>query len=106
MDLVTTYFRNVTYVSGPLVSIVGQDALSESDRRHLVFADRFERELIHRGTARRTIAETLDKGWELLRILPQAELTRIRKELVDRYYSSLGLRQNHIRDLQPGGFCR
>ena len=69
-----------------LVSIVGEDALSESDRRHLVFADRFERELVQQGAARRTIAETLDKGWELLRMLPQAELTRIRKELVDRYY--------------------
>jgi len=71
-----------------LVSIVGEDALSESDRRHLVFADRFERELVHQGTTRRTIEETLDKGWELLRMLPQAELTRIRKELVERYYAT------------------
>ena len=69
-----------------LVSIIGEDALSESDRRHLVFADRFERELVHQGTGRRSIEETLDKGWELLRMLPQAELTRIRKELVERYY--------------------
>jgi len=69
-----------------LVSIVGEEALTESDRRYLVFADRFEREMIHQGRQRRTIAETLDKGWELLRMLPAAELTRIRKSLVERYY--------------------
>ncbi|MCU0874903.1 MAG: V-type ATP synthase subunit B, partial [Pirellulaceae bacterium] len=69
-----------------LVSIIGEDALSESDRRHLVFADRFERELVHQGTGRRSIEATLDMGWELLRMLPQAELTRIRREFLERYY--------------------
>ena len=69
-----------------LVTIVGEDALTESDRRYLVFADRFEREMIHQGGQRRTIRETLDKGWELLRMFPATELTRIRKSFVDRYY--------------------
>jgi V/A-type H+-transporting ATPase subunit B len=69
-----------------LVSIIGEVALSESDRRHLVFADRFERELVHQGTGRRPIEATLDKGWELLRMLPQAELTRVSSEFLKRYY--------------------
>jgi V/A-type H+-transporting ATPase subunit B len=70
-----------------LVSIVGEEALSEADQRYLVFADRFERELIHQAGRRRTILQTLDQGWELLHMLPAAELTRIRKPLVDRYYA-------------------
>lgn len=69
-----------------LVSIVGEDALTESDRRYLVFADRFEREMIHQGRHRRTIVETLEKGWELLGMFPRAELTRIRRQYVDRHY--------------------
>jgi len=69
-----------------LVSIIGEDAVSEADRRHLVFAERFERELLHQGTARRTIAETLDKGWELLRMLPRSDLTRIDRQLLERHY--------------------
>jgi V/A-type H+-transporting ATPase subunit B len=69
-----------------LVSIVGEDALTESDRRYLVFADRFEREMIHQGRHRRTIAETLHKGWELLGMFPRTELTRTRRQYVDRYY--------------------
>ncbi len=69
-----------------LVAIIGEDALAEADRRHLVFAERFERELVHQGTARRSIAETLDKGWELLRMLPRSELTRIDRQLLERNY--------------------
>lgn len=69
-----------------LVAIIGEDALSEADRRHLVFAERFERELVHQGPARRSIAETLDKGWELLRMLPRSELTRIDRKLLERHY--------------------
>ncbi len=69
-----------------LVSIVGEDALTETDRRFLVFADRFERELIHQASGHRTIEQTLEKGWTLLRMFPRAELTRIRREFLDRYY--------------------
>ncbi len=73
-----------------LVSIVGEDALTESDRRYLVFADRFEREMIHQGDQRRTIHQTLDKGWELLQMFPASELTRIRRVLVEHYYPETG----------------
>jgi V/A-type H+-transporting ATPase subunit B len=69
-----------------LVSIVGEDALTEADRRLLEFSDRFEKELIHQGTNRRSVAESLDIGWDLLAMFPKAELTRIHKELVNQYY--------------------
>src|SRR5271157_2696273 len=72
-----------------LVSIVGEDALTEADRRFLVFADRFEHELIHQGGEHRTIEQTLAKGWDLLRMFPRAELTRIGKEFVERYYPAI-----------------
>jgi V/A-type H+-transporting ATPase subunit B len=69
-----------------LVSIVGEDALTEADHRYLVFADRFERELIHQGQEHHAVSETLNKGWELLRMFPPADLTRIRKQYLEHYY--------------------
>jgi V/A-type H+-transporting ATPase subunit B len=69
-----------------LMAIVGEDALSELDRRYLRFSDRFEKEMIGQGWTRRTIEETLDCGWALLSTLPKEELTRISKEFVERYY--------------------
>jgi V/A-type H+-transporting ATPase subunit B len=69
-----------------LVSIVGEDALTDADRRYLTFAERFERELVNQGREHRTIVDTLDKGWNLLAMFPREELTRIKKELVNRHY--------------------
>ncbi len=52
------------------------------------FADAFEKEYVISGVydANRSIEETLDIGWKLLRILPRSELKRIRDEYLDRYY--------------------
>ena len=51
------------------------------------FADRFEREYVSQGYERdRSIEETLDLGWELLRMLPRSELRRISDKLLDKYY--------------------
>ena len=72
-----------------LVSIVGEDALTDVDRRYLQFAVRFEKELLHQGTERRSIAASLDKGWDLLGMFSKAELTRINKDLVNRYYTEI-----------------
>jgi V/A-type H+-transporting ATPase subunit B len=60
-----------------MTAIVGEAGLSEPDRRALDFADRFERRLIHQGTDRRNLAETVELGWDLLRPLPRADLTRL-----------------------------
>jgi V/A-type H+/Na+-transporting ATPase subunit B len=70
-----------------LMAIVGEDALSELDRKYLAFANDFETKMIGQGETRRTIDETLGLGWKLLGILPREELTRLAKDLVDRYYS-------------------
>jgi len=58
-------------------AIVGESGLPPADRRALAFTDRFEREFIHQGEARRTIAETLELGWQLLETLPREDLHRI-----------------------------
>jgi V/A-type H+/Na+-transporting ATPase subunit B len=68
-----------------LISIVGEQALSDDDRRILAFVDQFERRFVGQGTQRRSITETLDLAWELLAAFPAGELKRITPELVARY---------------------
>ena len=70
-----------------LAVILGEAALSAIDKLYAKFADAFEKEYVSQGyEANRTIAETLDLGWKLLRILPRSELKRIREAWLDKYY--------------------
>ena len=71
-----------------LVAIVGKDALSERDRMFLEFADLFEQRFVRQGIDEdRTIGEgTLDLGWELLSTLPVEQLSRIDRELIEKYH--------------------
>jgi V/A-type H+-transporting ATPase subunit B len=69
-----------------LVSIIGEEALSETDRRYLKFADDFEERFIGQGEENRTIEDTLTIGWELLSILPKSELKRIKQDYIEKYY--------------------
>jgi V/A-type H+-transporting ATPase subunit B len=70
-----------------LVNIVGREALSERDNKYLDFADRFETEFVDQGyTTNRTIEETLNIGWDLLSMFPEAELNRIDEDLIEEYY--------------------
>jgi len=70
-----------------LVAIVGEDALSDRDKRLLKFAEAFENKFVRQGKFEdRSIAETLEIGWKLLSSFPRNELTRIKDELKDKYY--------------------
>jgi len=70
-----------------LSSIVGAEALSESDKMYLKFGEAFEGRFIGQGPYEdRSIEETLSIGWELLSMLPESELTRIKKEYIEKYY--------------------
>ena len=70
-----------------LVAIVGKDALSERDRMFLEFADLFEDRFVRQGLYEdRSIEETLDLGWELLATLPEEQLVRIDRELIQKYH--------------------
>jgi V/A-type H+/Na+-transporting ATPase subunit B len=71
-----------------LVSIVGEQALSEDDRRTLAFVDEFERRFVGQGEQRRSIEQTLDLAWELLARFPANELKRIQPELIARYHNA------------------
>ena len=66
--------------------ILGEAALSENDKLYAKFADAFEAQYISQGyETNRTIEETLDLGWKLLKILPKSELKRIRDEYIEKY---------------------
>jgi V/A-type H+-transporting ATPase subunit B len=70
-----------------LVAIVGKDALSERDRMFLEFADLFEDRFVRQGLYEdRSIEETLDLGWELLATLPEEQLVRIDRALIQKYH--------------------
>lgn len=70
-----------------LMTILGEAALTEIDLKYAKFADEFEEKYVNQGyNTDRTIEETLDIGWELLRILPRSELKRISDKWLDMYY--------------------
>jgi len=69
-----------------LVAVVGEEALTERDQKFLEFAQAFEDQFITQSKDEdRTIFETLDLGWSLLKILPKAELKRVKEEFVEQY---------------------
>ena len=69
-----------------LAVILGEAALSDTDKLFAKFADEFEKKYVSQGEhENRTIEETLQLGWELLAILPRAELKRIKDEYLDKY---------------------
>ncbi|MGQ9678898.1 MAG: V-type ATP synthase subunit B [bacterium] len=67
--------------------ILGEAALSETDRLYLKFAQNFEQRYIAQGEyENRSIEETLNLGWELLAMFPRSELKRVRAAFIDKYY--------------------
>jgi len=71
-----------------LMVVLGEAALSEMDKLYAKFADAFESQYVSQGyDANRDIEETLEIGWELLRILPRTELKRIDDKYLDMYYN-------------------
>ena len=70
-----------------LMVILGEAALTDIDKLYAKFADEFENRYVSQGyNTDRSIEETLDLGWELLRILPRSELKRIDDKYLDMYY--------------------
>jgi len=74
-----------------LAQILGETALSDIDKLYSRFAEEFEKRYINQGfQTNRTIEETLDLGWQLLRILPRSELKRIKEHHLDTYLELQG----------------
>ena len=69
-----------------LMTILGEAALSDDDKLYAKFAEEFEQRYVNQGNeTNRTIEETLDLGWQLLKILPTKELKRIKPEYIEKY---------------------
>jgi len=69
-----------------LAVILGEAALDEVDRAYMKFAEAFEDKYIRQGEYEdRDIENSLDLGWELLKILPKSELKRVKEEHIDKY---------------------
>ena len=74
-----------------LAVILGEAALSPTDRIFAKFADEFESRYVAQGAQEdRTIFRTLDLGWELLSMLPVRELKRVREEFITEYMPEIG----------------
>jgi V/A-type H+-transporting ATPase subunit B len=71
-----------------LVAIIGEEALTENDRRYLRFADAFEKSFIHQGQENRDLEESLTLAWALLSMLPESELKRISSDHIGKYYGA------------------
>ena len=71
-----------------LASVIGEDELSELDKKYMQFGTEFEKRFISQGKdENRSIETTLEIGWELLRMLPREELSRIDTKILDKYYA-------------------
>ncbi|MCX6767704.1 MAG: V-type ATP synthase subunit B [Candidatus Micrarchaeota archaeon] len=69
-----------------LVAVVGEEALTERDKKFLHFANAFEQRIVAQGKyENRTIEQTLDLGWELLAGIPESELKRVKPEHYEAY---------------------
>ena len=72
-----------------LASVIGEDELSGLDKQYLKFGRMFEKHFVGQGTEEnRTILQTLEIGWSLLRMLPREELDRIDTKILDEYYDA------------------
>jgi len=79
-----------TYAQGKdaraLTAIVGEEALTDLDRKFLKIANEFEKKFVNQGLdENRDIEETLDLGWDLLSGLSEAEMTRVKPEFIAKY---------------------
>ena len=83
-QLYATYARGMEVRE--LALVMGEATLSEMDRRYLVFSNKFEEQYVHQEEQQaRSIEETLNIGWDLLALMPQIELKRLRPEYIKRY---------------------
>lgn len=74
-----------------LSAILGDAALSDTDKLFAVFAEEFEKKYLNQGfNENRSIEETLNIGWELLKILPVGELKRIKEKYIEKYLKPQG----------------
>src|SRR6056297_2068591 len=87
--LASQLFAAYSYVKDVrnLASVIGEEELTPLDHKYMEFSEAFERQFIsQRSYENRSIEETLDKGWEVLSILPIEELHLVTEEELEKYY--------------------
>ena len=79
-------YARVRQVRG-LADVIGEEELGLLDRQYLKFGEAFERRFLGQGEyENRTIQETLERGWDIVSILPRNELHRLTDELLKEHY--------------------
>jgi V/A-type H+-transporting ATPase subunit B len=74
-----------------LAAVIGEEELSELDKRYMEFGREFEHTYLAQGEYEdRSVTETLDLGWQVLSLLPRDELYRVSDELLDQHYRGAG----------------
>jgi V/A-type H+-transporting ATPase subunit B len=74
-----------------LASIIGEEELSDTDKRYLKFGEKFEQVFVNQGEKEnRSIDQTLDIGWQVLASLPREELLRVNQEFLEKYLPDTG----------------
>ncbi len=69
-----------------LAAIIGEEELSSMDKLYLKFGEAFEQQFLTQGEyENRSIEQTLDIGWKVLKLLPKDELVRIKPEYIEKY---------------------
>ena len=71
-----------------MTSVIGEDELSDMDKKYISFGRLFEEYFINQGfDTNRSIEEALDLGWDLVSVLPREALDRLDNALLDQYYN-------------------
>ncbi len=88
-DVANQVFSAYTHVQDvrSLAQVIGEDDISDMDKKYMGFGKRFEQEFLNQGfEGNRSMTETLDIMWMLLTELPRSELDRIKPDLLDKYH--------------------
>ncbi|KAI4454026.1 v-type proton atpase subunit b [Holotrichia oblita] len=88
-DLANQIFSSYAHVSDvrALASVIGEDELTDLDKRYIEFGKAFESEYINQHKfENRSIEDTIEMGWKILGNLPKSELDRVKAEYLDKYY--------------------
>ncbi len=88
-DLANQLFSSYAKVmdARALASVIGEDDLSDIDKKYMKFGKYFEKKFLNQGiNENRSIEESLDLGWKLLSLLPREELSRIDDKIINQRY--------------------
>jgi V/A-type H+-transporting ATPase subunit B len=83
-----------------LAVVLGEASLDDSDRAHLQFADAFEKEFVGQGEyENRSVEESLDMGWKLLKLLPRNSLKRVKPAEIDKWMGEEAVKADEEADI-------